>query len=396
MQLTFDAEVEAFRAEFVAFLDQHLPSEADAFERPRSSSHIPDWARRWQRLLFDHGWLLPGNPPEFGGRNATLLQQYVCSEELARRRIYQSFNPQGVGIIAASLLTFGTEEQKQRWAVPILRAEITASLGMSEPGAGSDLASLKTRAIRHSDSRGDHFVVNGQKVWTSGANDADVLLTFVRTDPDMPKHKGISALLIPTDTPGVVRRPFASVSDSEDLDFNEVFFTDARVPAENLVGELNGGWRVATGSLGHERAMLWMDYSEMLQALTVDFGPSGILQRDHYATLVMDYQALRLMGSAALARAARGEEDGPAQSVLKLLGSEAMQRAAEDALDAAGAEGLVYHAITAPFAPLNLDSHYRSWFDRYVRTFAATIAGGTSEIQRNIIAQRILGLPRNL
>ncbi len=391
MQLTFDADVEAFRAEFVAFLDAHLPSEAEAFDRPRSSSHVPEWARRWQRLLFDCGWLLPGNPPEFGGRNATLLQQYVYLEELGRRRIYQSFNPQGVGIIAASLLTFGSAEQKQRWAVPILRAEITASLGMSEPGAGSDLASLKTRAVLD----GDHFVVNGQKVWTSGAHDADVLLTFVRTDPNAPKHKGISVLLIPTDTPGVVRRPFASVCDSDEVDFNEVFFTDVRVPAENMVGELNGGWRVATGSLGHERVMLWMGYVDLLHELSIDFRPSGSLERDRYASLVMDAFALRLMGSAALARAARGEEDVPAQSVLKLLGSEALQRASEDALNVAGAEGLVYRAVTAPFAPLNLDSHYRSWFDRYARTFAATIAGGTSEIQRNIIAERVLGLPRN-
>lgn len=337
-----------------------------------------------------------GNPPEFGGRNATLLQQYVYLEELGRRRIYQSFNPQGVGIIAASLLSFGTPEQKQRWAVPILRAEITASLGMSEPGAGSDLASLRTRAVRNSDSQGDYFVVNGQKVWTSGAHDADVLLTFVRTDPTMPKHKGISVLLVPTDTPGVVRRPFASVCGSEEVDFNEVFFNDVRVPAENLVGELNGGWRVATGSLGHERVMLWMGYVDLLHELSIDFTPTGSLERDRYATLVMDSQALRLMGSAALARAARGEVDVPAQSVLKLLGSEALQRATEDALNAAGVEALVYRAVTAAFAPLNLDSHYRSWFDRYVRSFAATIAGGTSEIQRNIIAERILGLPRNL
>jgi alkylation response protein AidB-like acyl-CoA dehydrogenase len=394
VQLTFDADVEAFRAEFVAFLDSHLSElfgSANVLDRPGSSSDIPQWARRWQRLLFDNGWLLPGNPPEFGGRNASLLQQYVYSEELSRRRMYQSFNPQGVGIIAASLLSFGTPEQKQRWAIPILRAEITGSLGMSEPGAGSDLASLKTRAVLD----GDHFVVNGQKVWTSGAHDADVLLTFVRTDPAAPKHKGISALMIPTDTPGVVRRPFASVSDHEDVDFNEVFFTDARVPAENLVGEINEGWRVATGSLGHERAMLWMDYADMLHALCVECRPSGAVQRDHYATLVMDRYAMRLMGSASLAKAARGEEDVPAQSVLKLLGSEAMQRACEGALNAEGPEGLALHAVTAPFAPLNLDSHYSSWFDRYVRTFAATIAGGTSEIQRNIIAARILGLPRN-
>ncbi|ETA95586.1 acyl-CoA dehydrogenase family protein [Mycobacterium avium subsp. hominissuis] len=391
VQLTFDADVEAFRAEFVAFLDAHLPAEAEALERPRSSSHVPEWARRWQRLLFDSGWLLPGNPPEFGGRNATLLQQYVYFEELGRRRIYQSFNPQGVGIIAASLLSFGTSEQKQRWAVPILRAEMTASLGMSEPGAGSDLASLKTRAVLD----GDHFVVNGQKVWTSGAHDADVLLTFVRTDPNAPKHKGISVLLIPTDTPGVVRRPFASMCDIDEIDFNEVFFTDARVPAENLVGELNEGWRVATGSLGHERVMLWMGYVDLLHELSADFRPADALQRDRYATLVMDAHALRLLGSAALAAAARGEEDVPAQSVLKLLGSEALQRASEDALEAAGSAGLVRRAVTAQVAPLNLDSHYRSWFDRYARTFAATIAGGTSEIQRNIIAERVLGLPRN-
>ena len=243
MRLTADPEVEKFRAEFSAFLDSHLPSEAEAMPRPRSSSDMPEWAATWQRTLFDAGWLLPGNPPEYGGRNATLPQQLAYLEELAERRIYHSFNPQGLGIIAASILTFGTQEQKQRWAVPILRAEITASLGMSEPGAGSDLASLRTRAVLD----GDYFVVNGQKVWTSGAHDADVLLTFVRTDPDAPKHKGISVLLIPTSTEGVVRRPFASIADPDDLDFNEVFSTDVRVPRENLIGQLNQGWTVVHG-----------------------------------------------------------------------------------------------------------------------------------------------------
>ncbi len=249
MQLSYDDDVEAFRAEFVAFLEANLPDEAEATERSTSSADVPEWARRWQRLQFDNGWLLPGNPPEFGGRNATLIQQAVHLEELSKRRIYHSFNPQGLGIIAASILSFGTEEQKQNWAARILRAEITAALGMSEPGAGSDLAGLRTRAVLD----GDHFVVNGQKVWTSGAHHADVLLTFVRTDPDAPKHKGISVLLIPTDTPGVVRRPFASIADKDDRDFNEVFFEDVRVPAVNLIGELNQGWTVANGSLGHER-----------------------------------------------------------------------------------------------------------------------------------------------
>ena len=395
MQLTFDADVESFRAEFVAFLDEHLPAAAaEAVERPRSVSHMPAWARRWQRLLFDNGWLLPINPPEFGGRNATVLQQFVYLDELCRRRVYHSFNPQGVNIVAASLLSFGSDEQKHRWAVPILRAEITASLGMSEPSAGSDLASLRTRAVRRSDSQGDHFVVNGQKVWTSGAHDADVLLTFVRTDPDVPKHKGISALLIPTDTPGVARRPFPSICARDDLDFNEVFFTDVRVPAEDLVGPLNRGWRVANGSLGHERTMMWLGFADRMDNLIADFHPTTALERDHYARLVMDRQALRLLGSVALARAARGEEDVPALSVLKLLGSEAELRASEHALASAGSNGLISPALTGPYAPMNLDHYFASWFERYARSFSGTIAGGTSEIQRNIIAQRVLGLPQ--
>src|SRR4051812_49236677 len=146
MQLTFDADVEDFRAEYIAFLEEHLPPPTVATPQTGSSASVPEWARRWQLLQFEKGWLLPGNPPEFGGRNAGLLQQYVHLEEMSRRRIYHSFNPQGLGIIAASILTFGTEEQKHRWAVPVLRAELTAALGMSEPEAGSDLASLRTRA----------------------------------------------------------------------------------------------------------------------------------------------------------------------------------------------------------------------------------------------------------
>ncbi|BBZ32504.1 acyl-CoA dehydrogenase family protein [Mycolicibacterium confluentis] len=390
MQLTFDDDVEKFRDEFIAFLDEHLPDPAAATERSRSTADVPEWARQWQRVMFDHGWLVPGNPPEFGGRNANILQQYVHRDELSRRRIYQSYNPQGVGIIAASLLSFGTDEQKQKWAVPILRAEITAALGMSEPGAGSDLASLRTTAIRD----GDHFVVNGQKVWTSGAHDADVILTFVRTDPDAPKHKGISVLVVPTDTPGVVRRPFASICGQEDLDFNEVFFTDARVPAENLIGPLNEGWKVANGSLGHERTLLWLSYADWLEQLITDFKPTTAIERDQYATLLMDAQALRLMGSVALAKEARGEQDVAALSVLKLFGSEAFQTAVGNALEASGEDGLNHPTMTAPFAPFGEDAPTTSWFERYARSFGGTIAGGTSEIQRSIIAQRVLGLPR--
>jgi len=390
VQLAFDSDVEEFRAEFSAFLDEHTPSAAETLERPRSVSHMPQWARDFQRLLFDNGWLLPAQPPEFGGRNATVLQTFVHAEELCRRRIYHSFNPQGVNIIAASLLTFGTDEQKHQWAVPVLRGERTASLGMSEPSAGSDLASLRTKAVRD----GDHFVVNGQKVWTSGAHDADFLLTFVRTDPDAPKHKGISVLLIPTDLDGVVCRPFADMCGIDNLDFNEVFFTDVRVPAENLVGPLNGGWGVANGSLGHERTMMWLGFADRIANTIADFQPTNALERDALASSIMDYEALRLLGSVGIAKAARGEVDVASVSIPKLLGAEAEQRVEGLALEASGPDGLVHPATSGPYAHMNLDHYFASWFERYARSFGGTIAGGTSEIQRNIIAQQVLGLPR--
>ncbi|MGW3651170.1 acyl-CoA dehydrogenase family protein [Streptomyces sp. NPDC000878] len=382
MRLAADPEIEEFRAEFAAFLDANVPTAEEAVPRAKSSADVPGWARVWQRKLFDAGWLVPGNPPEYGGRNATLPQLLAHAEEMSRRRIYHSFNPQGVGIIAASILSFGTEEQKQRWAAPILRADITAALGMSEPGAGSDLAGLRTRAALE----GHHFVVNGQKVWTSGAHDADVLLTFVRTDPDAPKHKGISVLLIPTDTEGVVRRPFGSIADPDDFDFNEVFFTDVRVPRENLIGPLNEGWKVANGSLGHERTLLWLSYAERLEDLIRD----AACDEEWYATLLMDFQALKLLGYRQL-----GADRNPAEvSVLKLFGSEAVQNATLRALEAHGTGALLHPASTAPHFHMNMEVFSSSWFERYARSFGGTIAGGTSEIQRNIIAERILGLPR--
>jgi alkylation response protein AidB-like acyl-CoA dehydrogenase len=392
----FDDATEAFRAEFVAWLAANMPPPAETTQRPESTADLPPWARQWQAKLFDAGWLLPGYGPEFGGRNANLLQQFVHREELGNHRIYLSFNPQGVSIIAPSIISFGNEEQKRRWAVPLLRGERTAALGMCEPDAGSDLAGLRTRAVLD----GDHFVVNGQKVWTSGAHHADFILAFVRTDPDAAKHRGISALIVPTDAPGVTCRPFASAAGPEEIDFNEVFFDDAIVPAANLVGELHEGWRVATGSLGHERAMLWLDYSERLDDL-VSRGGRVVLDHgladdarvlDWYAQLLIDLDALRALGYRTLGGAARGIETHE-QSILKLLGSEAVQRGTLHVYEALGEDGLDVtpnHAIE----PLNLDSWNVPWFELYLRSFGATIAGGTSQIQRNIIAERVLGLPR--
>jgi alkylation response protein AidB-like acyl-CoA dehydrogenase len=398
MRLSFDEATEAFRREFSDWLDANAPdAEVALADRSRSSAHIPPWARDFQRRMYDAGWLLPGNPPEHGGRNAGLLEVFVHQEELGRRHIYPSYNPQGLSIIAPSILVFGTEEQKRRWAVPILRAEITAALGMSEPDAGSDLAGLRTRAVLD----GDRFVVNGQKVWTSGAHDADVILAFVRTDPDAPKHKGISALVVPTDSPGLTRRPFGSIIGPEDLDFNEVFFDDVEVPAENLIGELNEGWRVATGSLGHERAMLWLSFAERLDDL-VDHGGAALLAhglardplvQDWFGTLVVDTYALRLLGYRTLAKAQRGVE-ATEQSILKLFGSEAVQSASLHILEALGPDALDPEERSAPLDPLHIEPHTASWWERYLRSFSGTIAGGTSQIQRNIIADRVLGLPR--
>ena len=190
MKLQFSAETEAIRAEFGAWLDANSPGPEAELERATCTTDTPQWARDFQCRMFDAGWLLPGQPRQYGGRGLSLVEQFVIQEELMHRRIYASFNPQGLSIIAPSILMFGTPEQIAEFGVPVLRGEKTAALGMSEPGAGSDLAGLRTRAVLD----GDEFVVNGQKVWTSGAHFADFILAFVRTDPDVPKHKGISCL----------------------------------------------------------------------------------------------------------------------------------------------------------------------------------------------------------
>ena len=398
MRLSFDEQTEAFRAEFSAWLDENAPDEATALsERSRSTAHIPDWAREWQRKLFDAGWLVPGNPPGYGGRGASLLEVFVHQEELGRRKIYPSYNPQGLSIIGPSLLVFGTEEQKQRWAVPLLRGDLAAALGMSEPDAGSDLAGLRTRAVLD----GDHFVVDGQKVWTSGAHDADFILAFVRTDPDAPKHKGLSCLVVATDSPGLTRRPFGSIVGPDDLDFNEVFFDGVEVPAENLIGGLNEGWKVANGSLGHERAMLWLGFAERFDDLIAHGGAELVargldedaLVLDWFGNVVVDAHALRLLGYRTLAKARRGVE-ATEQSILKLFGSEGNQAAALHMLDALGPDGLDPDRPSASLNALHSDWLTASWWERYLRSFAGTIAGGTSQIQRNIIAERVLGLPR--
>ncbi len=398
MNLDYDDATEAFRAEFIAWAEANLPPAEERSEPALSSAHLPDWARAWQRRLFDAGWLVPGWPPELGGRNATPVQQLVYFEEITRRDIPRTFNPQGLSIITPSIIDFGTAEQKERYALPTLRGEISWCLGMSEPDAGSDLAGVRTRAVLD----GDHFVVNGQKVWTSGAHHADLCFCFVRTDPDVPKHQGISVLIIDMSTPGITVRPLAELTDPAHADFNEVFFTDVVVPRDALVGELNRGWRIAGGSLAHERGMLWVNSQAHLERdighlleMAVQPLPGGgrliddPLFRSNVAKAYTEAQAMKFMGYRAFSKFARGV-DAPEQSVLKLWGSELYRRISGQVTEALGPAALDLEATPG----ILYAGEELPWVWRYLRSFSGTIAGGTSEVQRNIIAERVLGLPR--
>jgi alkylation response protein AidB-like acyl-CoA dehydrogenase len=395
MKRAFDDGVEAFRREFREWLAVHAPTAEEMRADPAvSTAHVPEWARRWAGRLFDAGWLVPGWPPERGGRNAGPIETLVYLEELLRARIPRTTNPQGLGIVAPSLFDYGDERQIQTYALPLLRGEKSACLGMSEPGAGSDLASLSTFATLE----GDHFVVNGQKVWTSGANDADFCFLFCRTDRDVPKHKGISVLLVDMQTPGITVRPLPSIVEPQQPDLTEVFFEDVVVSRANLVGEINNGWAMASGSLAHERGMVWLQavlaleegVSRVLAAapslLDRMPGAERAVATDRVVNSYIDAMAARALGYRSFAKLVRGGT-APEQALMKVFCTEAERRlnlvasemSGDRALDALG--GL---------------SRYEggSWTERYFLVFGSTISAGSSEIQRNIIATQVLGLPR--
>jgi alkylation response protein AidB-like acyl-CoA dehydrogenase len=376
MRLSFDEQTEAFRAEFAAWLDEHMPDEATALaERSRSTAHLPAWARAWQRTLFDAGWLVPGNPPEYGGRNASLIEVFVHQEEMGRRHIYPSFNPQGLSIIAPSLLVFGTEEQKQRWAVPVLRGDKTAALGMSEPDAGSNVAGIRTRAERD----GDEWVVNGQKIWTSGAFDADWCYVIARTDPDARPHEGLSELVVDMRSPGITVEPILDMTGSRH--FCEVFFEDVRVPAGSLVGELNGSFRQVMRQMEHERGGI--DRLVSNRRLYDDVRPladtADPLVRQEIATIETGYRIGRLM----VLRETLGQ--GPTQfsAATKTFCTELEQRIAGFCGNVLGARAMLDEPGLAHRVSRNIC---------YAPGY--TIMGGTTQILRNILGERTLGLPR--
>ena len=385
MRLGYTDEEEAFRQELISWLNANGPTDEERAKRRTSSADMTDWQVRFQRRLFDDGWLVPGWPPELGGRNATPVQQMIYFEEFATRGLERTANVQGLGIVAPSILDYGTDAQKEQFLMPTLRAEIAWCIGMSEPGAGSDLAALSTRA----EVFDDHFVINGQKVWTSGAHHADWCLCYVRTDPSLPKHRGISAVIIDMKTPGITCRPLPELTEPDWADFNEVFFSDVVVPRENLLGELNGGWPITQGSLAHERAMLWVTTAQTVQRVVDGLIAEHPDERFHdaVASLYIDSQAMTLMGYLGFAKYAAGKSS-PEHSLLKLFGSETQRRAFLVGSEAMGVEGIDHdHAAPMPLRP-------GSWTEQYLRAFGNTIAGGASEIQRNIIGERVLGLPR--
>jgi alkylation response protein AidB-like acyl-CoA dehydrogenase len=400
MHLHYDADTERFRSELRAWLEENQPTlDEMRAERWSSSAHLPGWSRRWQRRLFDAGLLVPGWPPELGGRSLPPVQQLVYHEEMAKIPAPRSTNPQGLGIIAPSILDYGSDLLKQKYLLPTLRAEIAWCLGMSEPGAGSDLAALSTRAEVHE----DRFVVSGQKIWTSGAHHADHCFCFVRTDPGAPKHRGISVVIIDMKSPGIRIRPLPELINRDHVDFAEVFFDGVVVPRDHLVGPLNQGWSISAGSLAHERGMIWLTQAarldgtlERLRGLAREDGPDGrrigesATFRDAVASLYVDVQAMWFMGYRGFAKFARGQIS-PEHSVLKLFGTEVSQRAARVATEFQGVD-----ALDVDFQGWGHDDSHgpAPWMSEYLRSFGGTISAGASEIQRNIIAQRVLELPR--
>ncbi len=390
MHLAWNEDDERFRSELRTFLADHAPAEAlqgyDFQGEASGGELIPQWLRDWQATLFDHGWMIPGYPPELGGRNATPVQTLIYLEELAAQRIPRATHFPGYAIVAPSLLDFGNDTQRAL-APAAIRGDTIWCIGMSEPNAGSDLASLSTRA----DLDGDRFIVNGQKVWTSYAMVASKCFCYVRTDPNVPKHKGISLLIIDMDTPGIDVRPLRHITGA--ADFAEVFFTDVIVPADHLVGPLHGGWAITQGSLAHERAGLWVDGVARLEqtvhalvALARRVGRDDDVEvRRKIAAFAELSTSLRALGYKGFASFAQGSS-APEHSYMKMASSEAGKAAFELGMEILGP----YGALTDPHFS---DEHGR-WITSFFVSFANTIAGGTSEIQRNIIAQRVLGLPR--
>jgi alkylation response protein AidB-like acyl-CoA dehydrogenase len=362
-------------AEFATWLAEFLPD--DYYEQYRQYRWDLPLRRDYQRAAFEAGWIQPTWPREHGGRSLGLRDAMEVRIEGALRSAPKLPNIQGPGVAAPGIRQFGTPAQIDRLLVPLLRGDEWWALGMSEPEAGSDFAGLRTRAERD----GDTFRVNGHKIWTTQAHESRWCTLYARTDPAAPKHRGISCLILDLHSPGVRIEPIRMASISDET-FCEVFLDDVEVPAENLLGPLNGGWNVALSSLQHERQMIWiMNWVEIKRGLDSIRGARAAERGPDICTelgsLLADAEALRATGYRALGNELAGRPS-PEADILKLLGSVTLQRvwelsAVADGPSSAGDPDLLFERQDA---------------------LAATIYGGTSEVQRNIIAERLLGLPK--
>jgi hypothetical protein len=402
MDVAYPPEAEAFRQEVRAFLSAQLPIDwkgTGVLDREEAEA----FSVSWRRTLYEHGLLGIAWPKEYGGGGRTKLEQVVLAEELARARVPMGrvTDTTSVKMLGNTLLRWGTEEQKQRFLPRILAGDDVWVQGYSEPEAGSDLASLRLRAERD----GSEWVVNGQKIWTSRGHEGNWMFLLARTEPTAPKNHGITFLLCPLEQPGVeVRRIKTLTGDDE---FCEVFFTDARVPLENVVGEVNGGWAVATSLLGHERGeeaatnpIFFRAELDRIVQLARDHDVADDPRvRDELAWCYMKVETMRFFGYRILTQYLRDGELGPAASISKLYWSEYHQRAVDLALAILGADALVREG-RRPFRHFRTDepgalNSSNSWIDVFLlNARSGTVYAGTSEIQRNILAETILGLPR--
>lgn len=400
MDLNYSDEDLAFRDEVRAFLAAHLPP--DLQHKVRSHLRLSkDDSVRWHKILAAQGWVAPGWPVEFGGPGWTPTQRHIFEEECARAGTPQIM-PFGVNMVAPVIMAFGSPEQKAYYLPRILSCEDWWCQGYSEPGAGSDLASLKTSAVRATDAEGEHYIVNGQKTWTTLAQHADMIFCLVRTDTGVRKQEGISFLLIDMHSPGITVRPIIMLD--EDHEVNEVFFDNVRVPAANLVGQENRGWTYAKYLLGHERtgiAAVGRSKRELafLKGLAARESKNGKpliedpLFAAKLANLEIELMALEMTVLRVLAKADKAP--GPEASVLKVRGTDIQQMLTELMMEAVGPmalpfdpaylEGAREHSVFDDDAAAPLASYYFN----YRKT---SIYGGSNEIQRNIITQMILGL----
>jgi alkylation response protein AidB-like acyl-CoA dehydrogenase len=395
MDFSFSEAEEAYRAQLRSWLAANIPDwwkarDATTFNQDHSFEQL----RAWHRQLYEAGYVSPTWPVEYGGRGISQVENALLQEELVRADAPPTVNGLGINLAGAAIMHHGTEAQKQRFLRPMLRAEEIWCQGYSEPGAGSDLANVQTRA----ELRGDRYLVNGQKIWTSGAHRADWNFCLVRTDPAAPKHDGIGFLLIDMRTPGVEVRPLEQINGGRG--FSQVFYTDVDVPAENMVGKPTEGWRVANTVLGYERgagalsrALRFQRVFGEVLALAQKRTRGGVplsqdpRVRQELAQLAIDIQVLRLLGLRQLTELSKKGKHGPESSIQKVYYSELEQRLMR-----------VANQLNGPYGQLWRDSPHAvesgRWAVDEVTSRSHSIYSGTNQIQRNIIAERVLGLPR--